>query len=251
MAFNRVFLVFILATIVCLKTNANEPLVILNEDNYFPFSGSNEGISVEIVKLAYSRAGTEVTFKSLPFARLVKMVENGSALGGLNIIKEGYAKDKFLFPRHPIMRVHTHYFYNIKAPLKAKKLKDLDNKELVVGEVLGFMYAQHHLDRTFTRLKSNSEEQLLSMLKHQRLDAAYITKELACFYSKQNNSPLLADYGFLRDVGAHNVDMYLAFNKSHEQAVEAAALFDKGMDIIIKSGELNALLSKYLGKACL
>ena len=52
-------------------------------------------------------------------------------------------------------------------------------------------------------------------------------------------------------MGAHDIDMYLAFNKSHEQAVEAAAQFDKGMDIILKNGELNALLSKYLSKACL
>lgn len=227
-----------------------QTLEILNEENYPPFSSNQSGLSLEIVDAAFSAVDIEPQFVPVPFARLTKMIKSDLAIAGFNIIKEEYAEDDFIFPKTPIYTVSTQYYFHKERASHKTSNKGLDDIELLVGEVIGFMYSKAHFDRPFQRYKANTEEQLLQMLLAKRLDAAYITKEVVCHLGLKE-SRYLTELGTENQEGRHSVDMYIAFNKNFPQAQQLADAFDKGMQIIKNSGKYQAIASMYLGKGCL
>lgn len=183
-------------------------------------------------------------FISLPFARLLETIKRDGTLGGFNIIKiEG--DDDFMFPKLPIYTVSTQYYFKKRFNYKIRKLTDLDNINIVIGQVIGFMYSKDFNKRKFSRYRVQSEEQLLKMLWLDRLDGIYITKELMEFYCKSLKIPLNAFYS-LSDIGKKNVPLYLAFNKKNLKASYYASKFDEGLRALKATGQYETIIENEL-----
>jgi len=239
----KIFIILLLSTL--LSSVSAETIELLGEDNYPPFSNSTQnGLSNQVITAAYQAVGINIKFIAMPFARVTKYVLNNRALGGFNIIKVSGAENDFLFPQNPIYQVHTHYYFNTDSSFEIKKSSDLDNKNLLVGQVIGFMYSPEFYQRLFTRHEAQSEQQLINMLWIGRIDSAYITREAEFYYRKKLNIPDKAVY-FLPAIGAQEVPLYLAFNKHHPKAKHYAEKFDDGIRIIKENGQYQKIIKSF------
>ena len=233
---------------VFFATSASVTIELHGEDNYPPFSDKQKnGLSHQIIQAAYNAVDIDVNFVSMPFARIMKMLDNNMALGGFNVVKTSQDEEKYLFTKSPIYTVKTHFYYLKSKPLQVKQLSDLNDPSLVVGEVTGFMYEKEFLNLTFSRHKVRTEEQLVEMLALGRIDAAYITKEAELYYRKKLN---IADdqIGFLKDIGVYVVPLHLAFNKQHLDAKKYAKFFNKGMNMIKNNGIYSEIVRNFNGE---
>ncbi len=218
---------------------------LYGEDNYPPFSNKEKnGLSHKVIQAAYNAVNVEVNFITMPFVRIIKMLDENQALGGFNLIKTHNIDDKYLFANSPIYVVKTYFYYLKNKPLPIKKISDLNNKAFTVGQVRGFMYEKEFLDLSFSRYEAGTEEQLVAMLASGRIDAAYITREAELYYRKKLNiAENKIDY--LRDVGVYDVPLYLAFNKKHPDAKKYLKAFNEGMVIINNNGVLKKIIDTF------
>lgn len=222
-----------------------QTIELYGEDNYPPFSNKQKnGLSHQVIQAAYNAVGIDVDFIAMPFARIVKMLDNNKALGGFNVIKTSQDKNKYLFSKFPIYTVKTYFYYLKSKPLQVSKLSDLNDPSLIVGEVRGFMYEKEYLDLTFSRYQVGTEEQLVALLTLGRIDAAYITREVELYYRRKLN---IDDdkIDFLPDIGVYQVPLHLAFNKKHPDAQQNAQAFNDGMAIIKSNGVYSEIIKVF------
>lgn len=238
-------LYFFCLCLITFSVNA-ETIKLYSEENYDPLSNkTHTGLAQKIVKAAYKAASIEVEFISLPFARLLKTIKYGNAVGGLNLIKTGDANNHFVFPKSPIYTVHTHFYFKKNSKYIINQLTDLDNANIVIGQVNGFMYSTKFNERKFSRYKVQTEEQLVKMLWLDRVDGIYITKELMEFYCK-NLKISADDFYFLPNIGKKEVPLYVAFNNKNLKAHYFASKFDEGLAAIKLTEQYTYILKNQL-----
>jgi len=225
------FILFLLISFSSRLAQA-DTITIYAENGYTPFSNEDgSGLVNQRVIDAYALVGVDVKYQVLPFARLKQWLKNGRGLAGFSTVKTPEGTKAFLFGEQPIYHVVTKFFSAKKFPVIINGPQDLNNSQLNVGEVNGYMYHQEYYDYTFIRHHAQSDENLIKMLLLGRIDLAYMTESVVEFHL--NSMGLSPDslIGHNR-IGVVKVPLFVAFNKSHPKAQYYADLLDKGLILL-------------------
>lgn len=231
-----------------------EDVVIYAEDAFVPFSFENgEGLSNQIVKEAFKAAGVNADIKVTSFSLLMKMVAEGTAVGGFNAVPTPETNQEFFFGKYPIYMTHMYFYYYKEDPVIIDSMNDIMTKlvaeKISVGDVLGYIYpteytALKEAKDSSKRLMAdsvNSDDILIKKLKAKRNRVALMTAEVADYN--------IETMGFKDQFGhgkyVWEAPLYVAFSKKNPQGKHFLELFDKGMNTIMENGKYKEILSKY------
>ena len=222
-----------------LSVGIADTIVIGAEDSWPPYSRADgTGISNTIVQEAYNAVGIDVHFRVAPYARLLREVKQGALLGLFNVSREQSTEESYSFGEERLFQAKTFYYHNIRRPLKAKNLSELDNHERV-GLILGYEYGSKILDNTrvvITRV--SHQKSLIRMLIYNRIDTAIMFEAIANETFPNVNGSEIIEKAF---EGEHS-NIYVAFSPKFPNMKYYRDKLDEGLRILKSKGRIKELL---------
>jgi polar amino acid transport system substrate-binding protein len=217
-------------------------LTLAVEDAWEPYANPDEtGMSVDIVKAAFSAVGIKVTFEAIPYARLLQEVQAGNYVGGFNVAREPSREDAFLWGREMLFLAQAHYYHYRSRLLEASSSTGLQSGEKV-GVILGYEYGElFHANNRISKVWGKRHDQIIRMLQAGRVDTVILFEKTA--------NLLLTDMNLQTEVVAafpsEPSRIYVAFSRQHPEARHYMEMLDEGLARIKANGEYQAILKKY------
>lgn len=241
--------VFVLCAVLFAARGNAEDVVILAENDFVPFSTpEGKGLSNEIVKEAFKAVNINAKIDVFPFARIMLMVKDGKAIGGFNAVPTDETKPDYLFGKEPIYTTHMSFYYNNEAPVVINSKEDISAKitaSTKVGDVLGYIYPPEYVklkdSKAFIVESVNSDEILIKKLAAKGNKLALMTVEVANYHIQKLGMKDKIGYGKY----SWSAPLYIAFSKKHPKANYYLEQFDKGMALIKSNGLYKKILDKY------
>lgn len=229
-----------------------ETVRIAVEDDWAPYAALNadrtasEGFSVDVVREAFATQGIEVEFVIVPFARCMHYAQTGSAVGCFNAGKDIPEVDQFHWHSTPLLHERLTIFAHISAPEQNIGLADLEGR--TVGYVISYVYGPEFMENpAIHRYGVESDDRMIQMLAAQRLDFIVLGEMPGHF--KINRVPGAGDK--LKKVGViASHTFWVAFSKKHPDGERMTAIFETGLQALIKNGryaELETEMRRSLG----
>lgn len=229
---------------------AEEPqafYVLGAEDGAGPWGGPDgEGCGNDIVKAAFSAAGSVARLSVLPYARAKKMTLEGSLDGCFGMAKIPELEGEILFSERPLYRVTPTFFANTARAARTRSLVDV-RPGSIVGIVVQYEYPDAVMDiplRGGELQKVPTETLLLKMLAEGRLDFVVLMldplKNASVLERESETEGLVRAAFALPDIGT-----YVGFSLRSPKGPAAKAIFDEGFARLLASGEYAAILGRW------
>lgn len=223
--------------LLCLLRSAGAaaPVVLVAEDDWYPYSAEREGravgMAVDIVRAAFAAVGVPLELKSMPYARCMQAVKQGVELGCFDTLKDDTTRDAYLFHQRPLFAATIGIYArsDFAGPLSAADLRGRR-----VGLTNGYTYGDS-VEKNAAIQKDVAPNDLLTMRKllAGRVEVALIYTRVADWLQTQH--PDLR--GRVRQVGVLLQDgLYVSFSKTHPDAGRVLPLLDRGLAQIRANG---------------
>lgn len=221
---------------------SHAPLILGAEDSWPPYSNkSGQGISTNIVKAAFAKAGLETHVVVRPYARVLQDVKAGALDAGYNVTRQHNTEQEFIFGSEPILQASAYWYFRpgaLQPATNPKKLPDGFRVGVIIDYEYGDIYeAEHH---RFKEVRVPRQVQLIKMLQQDRIDAALMFEEEANQTLKEMG---LSNTAIQKGMFNHTSDIYLAFSRKKPDSQELAQKFDQGIKKLKETGEYEQLLN--------
>lgn len=237
-----VFFAFVLLTSA---SHAQERVLLAAEDDWYPYSAKRDneakGRSVEIVKAAYTAVGVELTLDLVPFNRGMILTRAGRYAGVFNAGLNAEVRREFLIPKNPVAESEQVAVARIGVPFKDRR--SFHGKRLVLTH--GYTYPTEIITDPNNQIqRALGDINNMKMLAAGRADFTIVDRLVALsIFAKE---PALKQK--LQIVGKlHSENIYVLFSKN-EGGQRALDLFDKGMEKILRNGDLKMIISRWEAK---
>lgn len=238
--------------IVCLclasGTATARTLTLAAEDDYYPFSaevdGELVGLIPELVRAAFRSRDMEVEFRTMPYARVLMLVRNGTMAGGFTGAIDDSNASTFHWHDTPLGVVRLAIWGRKSDSASGLTAADMEGRTVAVTR--GFFYtdAIDHNDRV-QKAVAPSDESSLKMLALDRVDFALVTERIGHSILESATSPQLQ--GKVEVVGQiARVPLHAFFSRAHPRGEEAAEQFQRGLEAIRASGEFDRIHRRWL-----
>ncbi len=211
------FLFTIITTLCTPITHAQTSITLAVENSWPPYADQNgNGISKQILQKALAHQGVQVSFVTVPYARALHLAEIGKVDGAFNVTKQASTLKKFAFGQEPILIASASYYYSKNTRFDYKSVTDIPSGTSI-AVILGYEYGDKYEQQRhrFDEVKVSSQEQIIKLLRSNRVDMAIMFDEVASYYLKQMQ---LSEHAISKGHINHTSDIYVAFNK--EKALE-------------------------------
>lgn len=222
-----------------------DEVVLAAESVWIPYATPEaDGLTNRIVRQAYEAAGMKVKFEVLPFARMLKDVEEGRYVGGFNLSINPESMEMYKFGRMPVMEIVSSYYMAADNPL------DVPNRDGIkagtrIAVVRGFNYGFHYTtlmeEGRLQPIWVSTESQSLNMLVKHRVDTVILAAETADYLIGQQGLGKRIVKAF--DNETHGV--YIAFSKKYPNVEYYIRKFDEGMEKIIANVQYQKILQDF------
>ena len=233
--------------VLCISVSSSygETITLGAEDDWVPYARADgTGLANEIIVAAFKRVGIDVTFKVLPYNRILKLVEWGDLLGGFNVPLDEESKKKYVLGNTPLYDAVSAYYQDKSKPLKGKNRDELVNKEKV-GVVLGYGYGDHFLGAVekgnIIKEVSKSEKTNLKKLSVGRIDATIIYDKTAAVLLKELGLEDKIEMAFQNET----TPIFLAFSRKDPKSQYYAHKLDEGLAKIKQDGTYQKIMDSY------
>lgn len=223
---------------------AGERLTLLAEDDWAPYAslrnGAAHGMAVDIVRAAYQAVGVDVSFRSMPYARCMKLVEVGREVGCFNSLKDATTEPSFRFGKQALFTA-TIAIYGYQ-PENGLSVADLAGKR--VGLTNGYTYgSQVEQDTRMLKDKAVSDLASLRKLAARRLDYALVYTRVAEQLQRQHGHEL---GGRLYRVGTVIENpLYVSFSRRNLRSESAMNQLDRGLQLLQQRGQYQQILQRW------
>lgn len=218
-----------------------EPYVTFNDKQ------EPQGVFVDIIHEACARVGFTCGIQLFSNRRSKAVLKTGQVNGNFPL---GWNKerDQWLYWTPPLMTAEYGMFVNSQATQPPKTIEDLQGK--TVG-VFGPSNTSHSLKKINTSLKAanlkpfqidmvpNEDGRNMKKLNLERLDAAYINKDVGFYFVKKSQ---LKNIQYA--ISHRKLLYYIGFAKEHNQK-EVVEKFNKGVREIEEENVLLSILKKW------
>lgn len=228
--------------------------VTLRADLWCPYNcqprATNEGVLVDLARAAFEKAGYKVDYQLLNWARAVEQSRYGDYDGVIGALRTD-APD-FVFPEE-VPAASRNCFYTRPQDswaLGSDLETSLHPRKLGVANAYSYgpqldHYIERHRDDGRISVLSGDDlfQRNLEKLRADRIDTLVEDHWVAAWNLQQGGSSQEA----VRQAGClPTVSVYIAFSPAHpERSRELAALLDKTLKQMRRSGELDHLLARY------
>ncbi|QLE87861.1 amino acid ABC transporter substrate-binding protein [Shewanella sp. Scap07] len=210
------------------------------EDNWAPFADqSGQGLSHQLINRAFSRMQVNVDSIIVPYARGLKMAQQGQVDGVFNLVKEQSTEHLFVFGQQPLFTASASFYQNNRHPLKVSTKHQLPAGTRI-GIIEGYEYGDEliHLDQLELLAVSN-HNQLINLLLLNRIDAAIMYDQVA----KQYLQRMQVSRDISRQFHNHTGVVYLAFSKQNPDAQTLADTLDAGLLALKADGSYQQIMA--------
>jgi polar amino acid transport system substrate-binding protein len=216
------------------------------EDDWRPYSyvSGREpvGFAVDIVKAAWAAAGVSLELVPLPYARCMRMVDNGDLDGCFDTLRDARTEARYRWHRQPLFKARI-AIYGRTADPHAAVIGAEDLLGQRVGVTNGYDYgAAFDGDRRMVRDVAVSDLVSLRKLVAGRVDYALVYDRVAERIADLH--PELAPFFVQRGVLVEPL-LYLSFKRNGDALTPLIAKFDQGLEHIRKSGEYARIEARW------
>jgi polar amino acid transport system substrate-binding protein len=216
------------------------------EDDWRPYSsvsgGAPVGFAVDIVKAAWAAAGVSLELVPLPYARCMRMVDNGDLDGCFDTLRDARTEPHYRWHRQPLFKARI-AIYGRAGPQDSKILGLADLLGRRIGVTNGYDYGEtFDNDSRMVRDAAASDLITLRKLVAGRVDYALVYDRVASHIADLN--PELAPLFVQRGVLAEPL-LYLSFRRKGDDLTALIARFDRGLEQIRKSGEYARIEARW------
>jgi len=182
------------------------------ENSWPPYSDSlGNGISKVRIQKAFSAMNVRVEFYVFPYARVLKMTENGELDGAFNVTKQASTIDKFNFHQTPLLYAHASFYYPPNSTLDYKNVNEIPDNTLI-ALIIDYEYEdQYEANRArFSEVRVSKQKQIVQLLLKQRVDMAIMFDDVAKYTLEQMKLPITA---IKKGYSNHTSEIFVAFSK--------------------------------------
>ena len=228
---------YITAVLFCLAfvqvTAAKETIVLAAEDSWPPYSDkAGNGISKKLIQAALAASQFEVEFIAVPYARALELTEHGLVNGCFNVTRQADTEQRFLFGEQVLLIAQASYYYPSDKPKSYQspaQIPDATRIGLIRGYEYGNAYEQHR--HRFQELRVSTQEQLVSLLRAQRIDMAIMFDKVA---THTLEAMALPDNSITKGELNHQSDIYVAFSRKLPISNKIIKALDGGLEKLKK-----------------
>ena len=240
-----------LALAFCFCAMAQETITV-RADLWAPFNGDpasdKPGYVIEIMKAVFEPNGIKVDYKTMPWTRALKELEEGKIDAAV-----GAAKDdcpNAIFPELEIADIRYAFFALPDAKWSYKGVASLDQVKL--GSVESYSYSED-LDKYIASARASGKvevmagdgalEKNIKKLHVGRIDVVVEAPQVFSWTLKNMGLPenTFATVGSLET----SQKDYVAFSQAKESSKKYAKMLDDGISELRRTGKLKAILAKY------
>jgi len=208
-----------------------ETVYLAAENSWPPFAKEDgSGISKSIVQKAYAAVGRNVEFVVVPYARGLKMAQQGQVDGVFNVTKQASTEAMFLFGDEPILQVTASYYY---PPNSKANFQDVENipHNASLALIIGYEYGDEYeiFRNRFKEVRVKKQRQIVQLLLGNKVDAAIMFDEVAAFTLREMG---MASSAIRKGNVNHISDIYVAFSKSRKGSEEKMRDLDRGLKLL-------------------
>lgn len=223
---------------------AEEITIVFEEWPPYQFTQDKEivGMDTEVVKEAFRRMGTNIKFRSLPWARALEEVKNGDAHAIFSIAYPD--QHQFLhFPKTPISAQRSVFFVRKDSDMKISDISDLEG--VSVGVVRDNFYGDRFdKNEKIKRDVANNQFLIFKKLLAKRHDIMISFDVVGLYVAKQMG---ITDKVKTLDYVVDDQPTYVAFSKAKgSQNTELAKQFSETLEQLHKEGFTEKIRKKYV-----
>lgn len=245
-------LILIIALLISCVTPAFADIISIRADVWCPYNcnptDKKPGYGIEIVKTVFEKAGHQIDYSNLNWADSIARSRKGEFTAIIGAAKHD-APD-FIFPDETIGMSSISYAVRADDKSIIYSIEDLKGKLLGVIDAYSYNPA---VDAYIANTKSDPKKIHVStgddaldtnvnLLLNNKLDV--VCDDTNVLYYKTNKMSVFNKLKMSRDTGKLT-NIYLAFSPHNPKAKEYAALLDKGIVELRRSGQLKLILQKY------
>ncbi|MCG8317376.1 MAG: transporter substrate-binding domain-containing protein [Pseudomonadales bacterium] len=238
----RKFVLISLIWLISCVGLADDAVIIAAEDSWPPFSDtSGHGISYNLVSAAFAKVNRTINIRVMPYVRALKYTERGLVDACWNVTRQPSTEALFHFGKEPLLKAQASYFYP-----KGKELDLTDPAtipdNLRIGVIIDYEYGSEYSKhkKRFKEVAVSSQQQLIKMLKVERIEAAIMFDEVAKYTLNEMG---LAENTIAKGNINHISDIYVAFSKEKAGYKILSGELDKGLQALKASGEYERIFN--------
>lgn len=219
------------------------------EDDWFPYTafrnGKIQGMSVDIVRAAFSASNVEIELVPYPYSRCMDTAQRGEIMACFNTLPNKQIASQYLLPNYPLFNDDILLWANSKTAKPMPSLAALAEQSVAV--TIGYEYGPEF--DTMTSIKRVPVRRDLNgflMLQRGRVDyaAAYRGTAKALFAERAELKGAFTPIATLT-----HARLFLSFTRKDPRAPELISRFDKGMQIIHTNGTYQQILDHWQHQA--
>ncbi len=226
-------------------------VISVRADHWYPVNGAPDaekpGFAIEILERIWGAEGHELDYQRLPWSRSLQMALRGQ----IDCVVGAYVSDApdLLFPEHPLAVDEMSFYVAMESPWRYAGLDSLEETRIAViggyayGEPLDSYIREPPESARLTVMRGNHAlENNLRLLLAGRVDALV------------ESSMIMT--GRLRETGLDSVlrtagsveerhPIHVACSPALESSRRYLEIFDRGLERLRDSGELEEILDRY------
>ncbi|MBF0316078.1 MAG: transporter substrate-binding domain-containing protein [Oligoflexia bacterium] len=225
--------------------------ITLRADEWCPYNckpgSADPGFIIEAAQIIFKKAGHEVDYQNLPWARALDSARLGTIVGAVGAGVEDLVNG-IIGTKVPQISSRNGFFvkkgdaWTYKNPDSLQQLKTL-------GVIIDYTYTEE-VDNFISQNKQkidavgglNPLETNMKKLAAGRISA--IIEDVNVFNYAANKAQLSSSFSPAGTL-SKQLTIYIAFSEKHSKGKEYLAIFEKGWEELKKSGELKKIATKY------
>lgn len=247
---STLFVLMISLFVLCSTSHGDE--ILIGADRWCPINCEPEsdepGVMVEIAQQVFSKAGHQVTYKVMPWARAVKLTRQGKVTAVIGAFK-GDAPD-FIFPENELARLSSSALFTTRSMIwHYEGIASLDAMKL--GAILDYdygdalnAYIEKHRESGQVELLAG-EDPLVRNIKKLLANRISVLVEVESVFLYTAKKMGVADQVKKAGQIAPSEPCYIAFSPALEASKAYAEILSDGVAALRQSGELAKILDKY------
>tara|TARA_Y100001956_G_scaffold82519_1_gene103741 strand:+ start:915 stop:1574 length:660 start_codon:yes stop_codon:yes gene_type:complete len=207
---------------------AGETFIFAAENSWPPFAmADGSGLSRTIIEQALSYSDSTATFITVPYARALKMAENGQVDGAYNVTLQQNTLQRLVFGNEPLFQAKASFYYpkdSTSNYASVDKFPGGINIALITGYEYGDNYEAQR--KRFKEVRVANQRQIINMLRENKVHVAIMFDAVASYTLAAMQLP----HDAIRKGELNHIsDIYVAFSPKAEDLEAKIALFDEGL----------------------
>ncbi len=239
---------FVAALALCVATPlmAAEPIVIGAEDDWYPYAGTvnsqPKGMAVDIVREAFKKAGVEVKFQSMPYARCMEEAKASKIFGCFDAARNSTIEDSYLWHAKPLFIGKINIYAKADSKDKGMSSKSLEGIEVAVTQDYEYGEA-FDTNKKIIRNVSKHDLQGFRKVLQDKVKYTVAYEKVADHLFNEHKAEMGGKFkvvGMTAEVG-----LFIAVGKAYPDAAKLIARFNDGLEGIRKDGKYKAIETEW------